>query len=634
MRVSAESVGGIDETTVAFDPGVTLLVGQNATNRTSFLNAVRAGFGSDDVSIKGDAETARVDLSVDGETYTRRLRREGGQTVVSGDAYPGDPEAADLFAFLLGSNEARQTVVTEGNLRDVIVRPVDVGAIETEIDERVETRESLREELAEIAERKGDLPRLERRRSELRETIDDTRAELEAVEAEIDGTDVDVERRRAEQSELEERLEKLRQRRSELEDVRYDLETEREGRETLLEEREELERELAELPASPGTEDDVSGELSRLRGEKQRLETELDELQSAIRFNEDLLDGPAPSAFTADGADAVTDRLVDDDVRCWTCGSTVAREQIRSTVERLRELSRSTAGDVDDLQAEIDELESTRNEHERVRRERERLERRLSTVETEIQQVEDRIERLEERRADLTDAVETAETAVEALETADDAFDDVLDLHKQANDLEYELGRLETELESVDDEIGEIESRIADEDGLETRLDEVTTEIESLRTKIDRVELDAVDRFNEHATEVLELLEYDNVARLWLERVERDERSGRADTAGGAFELHVVRTSANGTAYEDTVDHLSESEREVAGLVFALAGYLAHRVFERVPVMLLDSLEAIDAERIAALVDHFAEYATYLLVALLPEDAAVLPERYDRITEI
>jgi Chromosome segregation ATPases len=325
---------------------------------------------------------------------------------------------------------------------------------------------------------------------------------------------------------------------------------------------------------------------------------------------------------------------VDDDVRCWTCGSTVARDQIRSTIERLRELSRSAAGDIDDLQAEIDELESIRDERERVRHERERLERRLSTVETEVQKVEDRVEQLERRRANLTDAVETAEAAVEALETTDDAFDDVLDLHKQANDIEHELGRLETELGSVDDEIGEIESRIADEGGLETRLDEVTAEIESLRTKIDRVERDAVDRFNEHAAEVLELLGYDNVARLWLERVEQGGRSSRADTTGGAFELHVVRTSASGTAYEDTIDHLSESEREVAGLVFALAGYLTHRVFERIPVMLLDSLEAIDAERIAALVDHFEEYATYLLVVLLPEDAAALPDRYDRVTEI
>ena len=100
------------------------------------------------------------------------------------------------------------------------------------------------------------------------------------------------------------------------------------------------------------------------------------------------------------------------------------------------------------------------------------------------------------------------------------------------------------------------------------------------------------------------------------------------------FELHVVRTTDNGTAYEDTIDHLSESEREVTGLIFALAGYLVHDVHETVPFMLLDSLEAIDSNRIAALVEYFSAFPEYLVVALLPEDAQALGDDYSRVTEI
>jgi hypothetical protein len=68
--------------------------------------------------------------------------------------------------------------------------------------------------------------------------------------------------------------------------------------------------------------------------------------------------------------------------------------------------------------------------------------------------------------------------------------------------------------------------------------------------------------------------------------------------------------------------------------VFALAGYLAHEVYEEVPFMLLDSLEAIDSERIATLVEYLSEYADYLVVALLPEDASALDDAYTRITDI
>ena len=50
--------------------------------------------------------------------------------------------------------------------------------------------------------------------------------------------------------------------------------------------------------------------------------------------------------------------------------------------------------------------------------------------------------------------------------------------------------------------------------------------------------------------------------------------------------------------------------------------------------MLLDSLEAIDSGRIAKLVRYFEEYASYLIVALLEEDARALDESYTRVTEI
>ncbi len=133
---------------------------------------------------------------------------------------------------------------------------------------------------------------------------------------------------------------------------------------------------------------------------------------------------------------------------------------------------------------------------------------------------------------------------------------------------------------------------------------------------------------------VLETLGYSNLERIWLERVEREVREGRRKVTKRAFELHIVRQTDSGVTYEDTIDHLSESEREVTGLVFALAGYLAHEVYETVPFMLLDSLEAIDSDRIAALVEYVEGFSEHLVVALLPEDAAALPDTYARISDI
>ena len=553
-----------------------------------------------------------------------------------GDPYLDDPELADLFAFLLESNEARRAVATNADLRELIMRPVDTEEIQSEIGRLRDRRESLEAELDEIDDRKGELRELEDRHETLSEEIEETETELEETEAELDAADADVETRREEQSELEDRLAELREKRSDLDDVRYELETEQESLQALEAERNEREAELEdleELDADVGT---IDAKLRELRDQKAELEAQVNELQSVIQFNEGMLEdegGQVPAAeLEGEGNGALTDQLVDDSVTCWTCGTAVEPAQIESTVDQLRQRSQSKVGEVDEVEREIEELQSEKREIERARRERERVERRLRELDDEIEATEATIEELRERRARLREEIETVEAAVDELEETD--YGDVLDLHKRANELEFELGRLETDLEGVEEAIDEAEGRIAEESEVEDELADVNDRIERLRTRIERIEREAVEAFNDHMESVLGLLGYGNLDRVWIERVEREVREGRRKVTERVFELHVVRTTDSGAAYEDTVDHLSESEREVTGLVFALAGYLVHDVYETVPFMLLDSLEAIDADRIAALVDYFAEYSQHVLVALLPEDAAALDDGYERVTEI
>ncbi|OTF01959.1 archaea-specific SMC-related protein [Halorubrum sp. SD683] len=634
--IHARNIGGIEETEVTFEPGVTILVGRNATNRTSFLQAVMAALGSGNVAMKGDADEAEATLELGEETYTRTFRRRDGGVERAGEPYLDDPALAELFAFLLESNEARRAVATNADLRELIMRPVDTDEIEAEIDRLQDRRETLETELDAIDDRKGELRELEDRRETLREEIEATKAELEETEAELDAADGDVAARREEQSELEDRLAELREKRAQLDDVRYELETEQESLAALETERRECESELEALADDPDADaDGIDSRLRELRERKGELESQVNELQSVIRFNEGMLDddgAAVPAELAGSGDESVTDKLVDDSVTCWTCGTAVEPGQIESTVEQLREHSQSKVGEVDRLEDEIEELQSEKREIERTQRERERLERRLGELDDEIEATEATVEELRDRRESLTGEIERVEAAVDELE--EEEYGDVLELHKTANELEYELGRLETDLEDVEAEIADAEERIGEEEEVRDELDEANERIEQLRTRIDRIEREAVDSFNDHMASVLGLLDYDNLDRIWIERVEQEVRKGRRKETERAFELHVVRTTDSGAAYEDTVDHLSESEREVTGLVFALAGYLVHDVSETVPFVLLDSLEAIDSARIAALVDYFATHAQYLVVALLPEDAAELDDGHERVSEI
>jgi len=637
-RLSVRNIGGIDETSVAFRPGVTVLAGENATNRTSLLQAIMTVLGSNDVSMKGDADEAAVELSIDGDSYARTLTRQGETIAAEGEPYLEDPTLAELFSFLLESNEARRAVATNDDLRDLIMRPIDTDEIQRRIREQIEKRADIDDRIEELDDLKDRLPALERERTRLREEIDETRSTLADTEAALEATDATVEQTREEKAGLEDRLAELRSKRSELEDIRYELETERESIESARAQKRELESEFEELPETPvGEIESLEARIDTLRDQKRGLESEINGIQSVIGFNQDMLDGEAAlvdtlETTTGDGGELTDGLLPDETTTCWTCGSEVPHEQIETTVDRLQDLSRNKLGEINDLETELDELTEEVRELEEKQRRRERIERQRSKLEAQIEDGESAIERLTERRETLQSSIESLETEIEELE--DDSYEEVLEIHKEANQHEYELGRLEGELEDVESEIGRIEERLDAASELRNRREEVTEEIEELRTRIDRIEEDAIEGFNEHMASVLEILGYSNLERIWLERVERDVRDGRRTVTKSAFELHIVRQTDSGVTYEDTIDHLSESEREVTGLVFALAGYLAHDVYETVPFMLLDSLEAIDSDRIAALVEYVEGFSDYLVVALLPEDAAALSSEYRRVSDI
>lgn len=636
-ELSVRNIGGIDQTEAVFEPGVTVLAGRNATNRTSLLQALMAALGSDDVSMKADADEASVDLTIGDEAYTRSLERQNGTVNLSGEPYIEDSTLADLFTFLLESNEARRAVVTDADLRDIIMRPIETDEIQDEIDRLLEERQQVSNELDELEKFKGRLPKLEEQRTQLQTKIDETTKDLEEIEAKIEGQDANVEESQEEQKEIEVKLEELREARSELDNVRYDLETEQESLESLRTEKREVEEAFDDLAETPDADlEDLEKGINRLRTQKQQLETELTDIQSVIGFNQERLEEGTETfaeVFEGGGHGAVTDELLPEEtVTCWTCGSEVDTGQIETTIEKLQELSQELVGDINDLEDELDGLTDQRLDLEEQQRRHEELERRQEDLAINLEETEARIQELTDRREALRKEVEAIEANVDSLES--DAYTEILDLHKEANQLEYDLGQLESDRERVEENITTIEERLDEEADLKARREEINDEIEELRTRIERIEKQAIEEFNEHMETVLELLEYENLARIWLERRVTEVREGRRYVPKSVFDLHIVRQTESGATYEDTVDNLSESEREVTGLIFALSGYLAHEVYESVPFMLLDSVEALDTARVATLVEYLRGFSEYLVVALLPEYDAALDSDYLRIHEI
>ncbi len=623
VTVSVRNVGGIDDCEVTLPSGVTILSGRNATNRSSLLGAISGALGGTSATLKTDASEGEVRLELDSEASTRRYTRDGADVVTRGDPFTEDDDVVDLFVSLLAGNPARRAVERGDDLRETIMEPVDTDEIQREIRMTERERSDVVSRIEEIDRQHDRLPDLRERKAELETELDDLTDDLEAVRetlAEFDADEAEAERADELLSELDDLRRRLAETRERIDHQETELETLESERETVAADHEAISAPRDELART-------ETEIETLRQRKRAIDNAIDDLVRIAEFNDDLL-STDDSPLTDSGADEPVTAELDPSsktVECWTCGTTVDRDEIAGRVGTLRELIGEKRDERAEIVADIEDVSDRQRQLQGRIERKERLDSRLEEIDREIAHREDKIESLEADAESLQEEIGDVESRIEEVGVRDG---DLLDEHERLSELEYRRGQVETELRDVTSEIESIESAAAEREDLVAERDELASELDSLRSRIRDIEHEAVEEFNEHMAEVLDLLDYGNITRVWIERKVRDGRGGDETTE---FELHVVRETEDGSVYEDSVENLSESEREVIGLVVALAGYLTHDVYESVPVVLLDSLEAIDSERIAALVEYFAEYAEFVVVALLPEDERALSDAHVRI---
>ena len=619
ISVDIENVGGIDTASLQFSRGVTALTGRNATNRTSLLRAIAGGLGGTEGVLKQDADSGSVSLTIDGAQFTRQYTRVGNTVRTSGQPYVDDETLVDLFVCLLEQNPIRQAVRTGDDLAELLLSPIDTDEIETKIEQLRSERRQIEERLTEIDRERKRLPHLEERRNDLHDQIEDLKLELETVRERTSNT----ERETAATDETESILRSLEEAQGQLERTEAELETQRDIRDELETELADVREELSEIEVDDQRLSKLEQRTERLQGRESELSVAINELSTILTQNQNVLEGNDA---------VVTELTVDDDavseldpatqsIECWTCGSRVERQAISDRLDDIRQLVDVKREQRDEVRDQLSECRSKCDAIQRSRQQRQDLVERESGLERELDRRADTIDQLTDEGATLRSEIADLQAELDSQE--DTTENDDIAAIERLSELEYERGQLEQEIQEVNDEINEIEYLLGKSKDFETRRADITEQVTSLQSRVEDIEKETVETFNTHMTSVLDRLQYENIERVWIER----RRSGGETT----FVLHVVRTDDSGNVYEGLAAHLSESEREVVGLVVALAGYLVHDIRESVPVLLLDSLEAIDADRIAALVDYVGVQTDFLLVALLQEDASTLSESHERV---
>lgn len=598
IEVEVSNIGGIDELTVTFGDGATMIAGPNASNKTSLLHAIAFAFGADSVPLRSGADQGCVRLTMDGRTIERTAERTSTGISTSGDTWIDNPEDAvliDRFATLLETNPLRIAVAGDGDVESLLKEPMNVDALETErsrlLSEKRDLSQQL-EKLGNVDERLTDRQReLESQRqhiAELEEQLDalyERQADVEGVDEELqklreERADVVSQRERqsAQVDELEETVERITQR---LEEIDEEIDTAREEAESydieqLKEHRSQLESELTEVT------------------------DRIDVLQSVLTANREMLDSEYAGALGQESG------IVSDELICWACGQPAESGDFDEAIEQLQALieqdKRRKAEHEPELQELTQQIESAREAERRVREleaDRSDLENRLENRRESLQHKRKALTETREQITDLDDRIADLEEGqtTEQSDVADEIESTRVEIETSRRDIE--------QLEAACEELRKQQKK---RDRIERELEETTAEVQQLTERIEGIETHLREEFNTAMDDLIDALAFDRIDRVWLD---------------GDFELVIARET-DGNVRQDSLEHLAESEREMIGLVLGLAGYITYDVADVAPVLAIDSLGAFDADRADRLLSYFAERTDLLVAAVHPNMAEQL----------
>ncbi|MFB6097036.1 MAG: archaea-specific SMC-related protein [Haloferacaceae archaeon] len=598
IEVAVSNIGGIDELSVTFEEGATMIAGPNASNKTSLLHAIAFAFGADSVPLRSGTDRGHVRLRIGGRTIERTAERTATGIRAEGDTWIDNPEDAvlvDRFATLLETNPLRVAVSGDGDVEDLLKEPMNVDALEAERSRLLSEKRDLGQRLEKL--------------SNVDERLADRRRELESQREHI--------------AELEAELEELYDQQADVEGVDEELQELREERADAVSEREQQNAQIEELEATvdrlEGRLEEVDDEIEAAREEAEGhdvdalrerrvgIEEELaavteriDVLQSVLTANREMLG----SEYT--GVLGQESGLVSDELTCWACGQAAAEDDFEATIDSLQSLierdKQRKAEREPELEALSERIESAREAERRVREleaDRSDLKDRLENRRESLAHHRDALSEIRERVADLDERI----ADLERDQTAEQS-----DVAERIESTRVEIETSRRDIEQLEAACEELRKQRAQRDELENELESVSTEITELTERIEGIEVHLREEFNTAMDDLIDALGFDRIDRVWLD---------------GDFELVIAR-EVDGHVREDSLEHLAESEREMIGLVLGLAGYLTYDVADVAPVLAIDSLGAFDADRADRLLSYFAERTDLLVAAVHPNMATRL----------
>lgn len=607
--IDIRNIGGIQSASVEVDDGLNVVQASNFSGKSSFMSAVQTVMGSSGMfgeshPLTEGAADGSVQLETSDGSYDVSLERtDSGAVSRRGTPYLDsemDQTCARLFAFLGETNPIRSRIRNRENVTDLLQAPLDIEDIDSQIAALKQQRDTTNRRLAEARQAAENIPAvteairsLEGELSELRDQRDElSQRGVEETAADTDLSAALADKRRS-LRDTTESISRLQNRISRTEDQ---VET----KEATLAD--------IEIPDDPEISNDVAAKEDRI----ETIELQLDLLESLKRVNERVIAENEVAVVAS-----VERSVIEDEFDCWVCGETTTEADIQSRLAALEEKIATRRAEKETLSDEITEIQSKQRRIREKRRKRERLEESIGELRATIEDLKSDLHQSRERKDRLESEVQELEAQVAQAEEA--TSEELTDVKAEIRTKESELSEQESRLEAL-----EAESENVDQ--LEARAEELSEEIERLRGRKTNKQWEIKEQFDHAIESAIETFApgFDG-ARLDVKTTSESEIT--------EFELVIAREGR-----ETRIDNLSEGERELLGILVAVAGYRTFDVADRVPVILLDGVSQLAADNLRELCEYLSDASDILLTTAYPEAGdfgthTISPAAWDLISD-
>ena len=592
LTFSVENISGLyGVREFVFEPGLNLVTAPNAAGKSSLIHALQTlvlderDLATRDYFLHSFEQMGRVELTMEGRQYVRRIKARNGGLSIGGDAL--HPEGGKVNLFCIASED-------------------------NELIDRVKTGKALRSTLLDFSDYKyyeflGGFFDQQRVRAESQlQQYRDKQAELELLASQL--------------RKIEVGLEQLENDRKTMEEVPLEVvvKTEQE-RHRLAQAQKELSELISEITATEGEISRAKNSLESLSSREMRLQQRVrefesqhpdieEELASIDRELETYKDQLDKLKSEMDGVQA---RLQDTShnwtryikyglEECFACGSLTKPEQLRERQKQLEQRSSDLSNEIISLQGRLDGRKRERIQLEQewtevkseIRAELNNTRRAIDVQNDNLKKLEANLDRFLPRRPELSGLVKQLEA------TFDKETREKLERRRQ---LDEKIARQDqdrkTKIASIE-QIGDVRTQILQ---FQEEISFCRQAGHLVLEKAEEVKRTVRDMFNERIAEVYRLLEFD----MAFERIYLDD----------GFQLKIVRRFGDQKKPEDNINTLSHGEKETAALVLMLAGREAY--LPDFPLFIADETTFYDATRLRRMIDYISKRAPYTIVTTL-----------------